>query len=585
MSFHNLEGFPIMVLVKSTARADDRRNAWRQRARRAAFAAGALALPHLALAADPAPTAAATMAEPCDPYKNYACLDDYLGGSVWERLVNYYKLEWGQASGPSDPKAPAGRREDWPPAPTSSPPMPFTEWPYGGTTPLGVTRSGSVDSPFMTAIANTGVGKWLNDNSIQVYGWLDVGGNLSTSKTKHGGNSPAAYLYSPNTVQLDQAVIYVDRFPDTVQKDHIDWGMRLSAIYGENYRYTTAYGIASYQLLNRNNVNGYDFPMLYGEVFVPQLYEGLMIRAGRFISLPDIEAQLAPNNYMYTHSMTYTFDNYTNTGVQTTLAVTKNWIAQLGLTVGTEASPTHLHATVTNPYPNVAGTGPGQVGYNPIYPGSTFKKDPGSLPSWTACARWNSDSSETDVNLCADAINKGTYGYNNLQWYGFTAYQKLNDKWHLSFEAYKLFERNVPNALNSDVQAVYAAGGAPFSSAFIPYNAPNLAQCRDVTVIRCRATAWGTVTYINYSPDPLNNFSIRPEFYWDPQGQRTGTATRYGNFAVGWQHWFSPQIEVRPEVAYYHAFNAAAFNGNANAGIAANKRSQTILSGDVIFHF
>ena len=25
---------------------------------------------------------------------------------------------------------------------------------------------------------------------------------------------------------------------------------------------------------------------------------------------------LAPNNYMYTHSMTYTFDNYTNSGIQ-----------------------------------------------------------------------------------------------------------------------------------------------------------------------------------------------------------------------------------------------------------------------------
>ena len=55
-------------------------------------------------------------------------------------------------------------------------------------------------------------------------------------------------------------------------------------------------------------------PMAYGEVFVPQVMEGLLIRFGRYISIPDIEAQLAPNNYMYTHSMTYTFDNYTNTG-------------------------------------------------------------------------------------------------------------------------------------------------------------------------------------------------------------------------------------------------------------------------------
>jgi hypothetical protein len=65
------------------------------------------------------------------------------------------------------------------------------------------------------------------------------------------------------------------------------------------HRYTTAYGLWSNQLLNQNY--GYDVPMAYGEVFIPQVMEGLMLRFGRFISIPDIEAQLAPNNYMYTH--------------------------------------------------------------------------------------------------------------------------------------------------------------------------------------------------------------------------------------------------------------------------------------------
>ena len=31
------------------------------------------------------------------------------------------------------------------------------------------------------------------------------------------------------------------------------------------------------------------------------------------------------------------------------------------------------------------------------------------------------------------------------------------------------------------------------------------------------------------------------------QGQRTGTKTRYVETGIGWQHWFSPQIEIRPE--------------------------------------
>jgi hypothetical protein len=548
-----------------------------------ATAIGAIVAATQAHAADttdakPASTAA------CDPYKNYECLDQYLGDGFWGRLANYYSLEWGQGAAPSDPKAPPARRDYFPPAAQSTPPMPFTEWPYGGTTSLGVTRPASVDSPLMVALADTSLGKWMADNNLQVYGWVNAGANLSTSKTKPGGNAPAAYDYTPNTAQFDQAVVYLERLPDTVQKDHIDWGMRISAMYGADYRYTTAYGLLSNQLLRDNKANGLDLPMLYGEVFIPQVAEGLMVRVGRFISVPDIEAQLAPNNYMYSHSMSYSFDNFTNTGVLGSLAVTKNWTAQLGIVAGTESTLGHLTKREDNPYPNVPGSVSGQPGYNPLYPGNTFKADPGAMPSLTACGRYDADDGKTDVNVCADGINKGTYGYNNLQWYGLTFYHSFNDKWHISAEAYHLFQKKVPNALNSDVQTIYANGGAPFSSRFLPFNAPDLAQCSNSAALTCTAGATGVVAYLNYSPDALNNFSIRPEFYRDPQGQRTGTRATYKNLALGWQHWLSPQIELRPEIAYYHS-SALSFNGSANEGIAPNRRTETVISGDVIFHF
>ena len=76
--------------------------------------------------------------------------------------------------------------------------------------------------------------------------------------------------------------------------------------------------------------------MVYADLYIPQVVEGMNIRIGRYISPPDIEAQLAPNNYTYTHSLTYTYDNYTNTGILATLAVTKNWMVQVGISDGTE---------------------------------------------------------------------------------------------------------------------------------------------------------------------------------------------------------------------------------------------------------
>ena len=192
---------------------------------------------------------------------------------------------------------------------------------------IGVTRPNSVDSPLMVAIANTQLGKAMSDAHIQVYGWVAPAGNISSNTVRPGGNAPAAYDYTPNTVQLDQAVVYIERLADTVQNDHFDWGFRFSALYGDNYRYTTAYGLFSNQLLNKNAVYGVDLPMVYTDLYFPVM-QGLDVRLGRFISIPDIEAQLAPNNYTYVHSLTYTFDNYTNTGIEATLAVTKNWMVQ-----------------------------------------------------------------------------------------------------------------------------------------------------------------------------------------------------------------------------------------------------------------
>lgn len=515
----------------------------------------------------------ALAAPACDPYKDYSCLDAYLGDDVLTRFERYYELEWDQSGPPSDPNAPSSRREGWPSTPQTTPPMPFTEWPYGGATALGVTLPNSVDSPFMAAIAHTGPGNWLADNHFQIYGWIDAGINVSSNTTRPGGNAPVAYSYTPNTVQLDQAVLYLDRFPDTVQTDHIDWGMRLSAIYGENYRYTTAYGIASYQLLKKNSVNGYDFPMVYGEVYIPYVLEGLNIRAGRYISVPDIEAQLAPNNYMYSHSLTYSFDNYTNEGVVATLAVTKNFFIQAGIETGTEATPWHLYQQVPNPAPNV------------LYPNSTFYKDPGDKPAFTLCARYSWNEGNDNINPCANGINDGTWGYNNLQWYGTTYYHKFNEHWHVSFEIYDESENKVPNGANPQVQAIVAAGGTPFSSRFTPYNAPDLANCHNPNALTCKITAIGTTAYINYSPNPLDNFSLRPEYYDDQEGQRTGARTGYYELSLGWQHWFSPQIEVRPELGYYRSISANAFNGNGNAGIAPTRNYTSIAQGDIIIHF
>ena len=569
----------LAITVSSRAMAADVWGAWKD-GLPTAWVEGASCDPYVDYNCTPsaamvAKAKAAAKNGPCDPYLNYSCLDAYLGDDFATRLVRYYELEWGKAVAPADPKAPPGSRPDAvvPPTPQSTPPMPFTEWPYGGTQNIGKTLPNSVDSPLMVALGNTELGHAMSDAHIQVYGWVDPAGNISTNTVRPAGNLPISYDYTPNTVQLDQAVLYIERLPDEVQNDHFDWGFRISGLYGVDGRYTMAYGLFSNQLLKDNAVNIFDMPMVYAELYFP-VVQGLNIRIGRFISIPDIEAQLAPNNYTYVHSLTYTWDNYTNTGIQGTLAVTKNWIVQLGLTVGSDTMPWNAGARITNLMPG-----------NPLYPGATMLKDPGAVPSLTTGIRWTSDDGRDDLNIVADAINGGQWGYNNLQWYGLTYYHKLNDYWHLAFESYNLHENNVPNLNNATAAAIVAGGGTPFSPQFIPFNAPNAALCANPAVLTCTAETQTFLVYLNYSPNKLNNFSLRAEWYDDMQGQRTGVASRYIDIAASWQHWLSPQIEMRPEIAYYRSLDAPAFNGNVNAGIAPTRDYAVIAASDIIIHF
>ena len=67
---------------------------------------------------------------------------------------------------------------------------------------------------------------------IQIYGWANTGFNVSTSDHGKFANAPAAYAQVPDSIQLDQLTLYVEKVPDTIQTDHFDWGFRFTDLYG-----------------------------------------------------------------------------------------------------------------------------------------------------------------------------------------------------------------------------------------------------------------------------------------------------------------------------------------------------------------
>ena len=110
-------------------------------------------------------------------------------------------------------------------------------------------------------------------------------------------------------------------------------------MYGIDYRYTTAGGWFSQQLLYHNNLYGYDPVELYVELYIPRIFEGMVIRVGRWIACPDIETQYAPDNYLATHSLLFTYDTYTQTGVMFSFQLNQRNMVQGAIHAGTDMAP------------------------------------------------------------------------------------------------------------------------------------------------------------------------------------------------------------------------------------------------------
>jgi len=138
------------------------------------------------------------------------------------------------------------------PSPWDSPPFPGSE--YQGYPLIGVPPD-NARWPLMQWIQGSGPGSLLDTERIRVYGWLNGSGNWTNAKNS---NIPTSYWIVPNSFQLDQAILRVDRNLDSVQTDHIDWGFRSTILYGIDYRYMTAGGWFSEQLLKHNFLYGAD---------------------------------------------------------------------------------------------------------------------------------------------------------------------------------------------------------------------------------------------------------------------------------------------------------------------------------------
>jgi hypothetical protein len=370
----------------------------------------------------------------------------------------------------------------------------------------------------------------LEKHKIKIYGWLNPGGDASSS---NNSNIPESYAIVPNTVEMDQAVLRFDRIPDSVQTEHIDWGFRLTVLYGIDYRWTTSQGWFSGQLLEHNRLYGVDPVEAYALVYFPHVAQGMMLKIGRYISPPDIEAQLAPDNYLFTHSLMFTYDCYTQTGVNTAIKLDNHITILFGIHAGTDVAPWNQAAH----------------------------------PSGMAMLRWVSKRNNDSLYGGIDSINNSHFkgGHDNLQQFNLTWTHRFNERgtFVTSTEVYYIYQTHA--LLGGTVN-----NGPPRSWFELTGPGP---------LIQGNAPAVGVVNYTAIKLGKRDFLTLRPiDWLVDIKGQRTGFPTTLASWTIGVTHRFSDWFAVRPEFRYEYAFSARPWDNGL-------RTRQAMFAADAIIRF
>jgi hypothetical protein len=410
------------------------------------------------------------------------------------------------------------------PSPWDSPPFPGSE--YQGYPLIGVPAPDPGSYPIMKALygSNTDFSEWIKNSTITFQGWATAAGNWSTAKDS---NVPASYWIVPNRYELDQLVFKLERYPDTVQTDHVDWGFRIIALYGLDYRYTTAGGWFSDQLLEHNLLYGWDPTEVYFDVYLPWFLGGTDIRVGRWIACPDIETQYSVDNYFGSHSLLFTVDTYTQTGIMLTQKLNDQWEVQVAVHSGTDMAP--------------------------WYKGSVF--------TGAAGARWVSLDNNDAVYAWLNAINSAEFrhfqqygqplGHDNFNYFVATWEHRCNKDIHTKTEGYYMWERNAE------------VGGTPSAGPVKPFGGGG----GDGVLIPGFTQSYGLLNYTMFAFTRKDYFGVRNEWYKDESGYRLGTRGAYTSHTINLSHYFNDVFIVRPEIGYYRNWENPAFDNGTKHGI------------------
>lgn len=191
--------------------------------------------------------------------------------------------------------------------------------------------------PLMRFFQGTWLGVGLEDRRMQIYGWTQ---GSFTASTDRSSNLPYGFNYKANQFLLQQNWLRIERRVVTSGTEQPSFGFRSDWILpGSDYFFTLPRGLFNGQLTanhGRPNLYGIDPVQFYAEAYFPTIGRGMDVKVGRFFAQFGVELISAVDNPFISHSYTFIYNPFTQTGILTTTKLSDNLSVQAGLVMGND---------------------------------------------------------------------------------------------------------------------------------------------------------------------------------------------------------------------------------------------------------
>jgi hypothetical protein len=165
----------------------------------------------------------------------------------------------------------------------------------------------------------------LKSKSIVLKGFIDQGITFNSRGPDDRFNGPLTFNDRAGEYQFNQLYLYAERTANT-ECQPCDWGFRVDALYGTDWRFTPAVGLE----IEADGTRDWNQSHRFYGLALPQFYAAaklndLEVRFGKFYTTAGYEVVPSTGNFFYSHLYTHQYgEPFTHTGVMFMYTVSDN---------------------------------------------------------------------------------------------------------------------------------------------------------------------------------------------------------------------------------------------------------------------